>query len=108
MKLKKRFGKSFGAEFSSSTEPAQLVVLAKEAFEIAAREKDRSGSGWRCLALIILGLTFLIAAQDGLFSKMEDSMRNRNIIAASAESPFSAASVDTAFMGTKCAMDFVN
>jgi hypothetical protein len=46
LKLKKRFGKFFGAVLSSSAEPAQLVVLAEEAFEIAAREKDRPGSGW--------------------------------------------------------------
>ena len=95
LKFEKDLSQHRVVEFSPLMEPAQLVILTEKAFEIASCEEGRSRSG-------------RTAAQNGLFTEMENGVRKRGMAAGSAESPLTGSSIGQALMGTESALDFVD
>jgi len=79
--------------------PAQLVILAEEAFEVASREKDcsRSTTWLPAMAVPAVG----IPAQNRLLTQVEQSVGKRGLDSSITEAFLSLCPVDTALSGAK-------
>jgi len=105
LKFEQNLGQVSSVGFVPLIEPAQLVILTKEAFEIATGEKN--GARTCPFAFPGLGRPFSAAAQNRFFPVMKQGVGNIGMNSASTESFFTGGSVGPTLAGTQGAFFFL-